>query len=170
MRAMRWLLLSSTFAGLPDCQYLERSTNHTSETVAPPPPSAESPILLLGQTAELPTYRVKLVSQRDCGAPSATARTAYRSWAAELEVTNISPQRVAANPFYATLQDEQNFTYTTSLVGCAPLLPAKLLEPRETIRGYVPFEIPHTTPSVVLRYHPVQRGNVHHVARFRVEP
>ncbi|HEY5960614.1 MAG TPA: hypothetical protein VIV60_28870, partial [Polyangiaceae bacterium] len=54
------------------------------------------------------------------------ARGGYRAWAVELEITNTSSRRLAVNPFFATLTDSEKYSYTTTLVGCEPLLPARL--------------------------------------------
>lgn len=170
MRANHWLVLLSVAWMCSSCRKPQRQDAGPSPSVAPPPPSAESPILELNQTADFPLYRVKLVSQRDCSAANATtSRSGFRTWGVELEVTNLSPSPLAASPFYATLVDDQRFTYTTSLSECAPMLPAKLLQPRETVRGWVPFELPRDVVAVSLNYHPVLPGNASYVARFRLE-
>jgi hypothetical protein len=165
MRAKQRLLAPSILCTLLGCQQ-EHGGNRPSASVAPPPPSVQSPVLSLGQTAELPSYRIRLASQRDC---TGAVRTGNRSWAVELEVTNTSAKKIPVNPFYATLEDDQKYSYTTNLVGCAPLLAAKLLEPNETVRGYVPYELPRTTAHVALSYHPIMLGNASYVARFQIE-
>jgi hypothetical protein len=173
MRATSWLLVSGVLAALLCCGRLDRgvpSPTASATSAGSATPSAQPPILTLGGTAELPTYRAKLVSQRQCGeAYSAQARRATRPWAVELEITNTGTQRLPANPFYATVQDDQKYTYTTSLVGCTPLLPAKSLAPGETVRGYVPYELPLATANVTLYYRPALRGQIDSVARFRLE-
>jgi hypothetical protein len=133
--------------------------------------STETPLLELGRSAQMPTYRVRLVSQRECSRAKASShRSASRSWAAELEVTNTSRELVPVNPFYATVQDEDRFSYTTSLADCGTLLASKLLVPGESVRGFVPFELPSETRRVVLTYRPFSRGNVEQSARFALEP
>jgi hypothetical protein len=170
MQSVPWLLLSGALGGLLCCQRFENGEGYPATSVASAASSVQSPIFTLGQTASLPTYRAKLVSQRDCsGASAAQTRHATRAWAVELEITNIGANLLPASPFYATLLDDEKHAYTTSLAGCGPLLPAKLLGPNETVRGYVPYELPVATPSVTLSYRPVNRGAASHTARFRVE-
>ena len=170
MHSAPWLLGFEILGLLASCQHLEKSETQPTLPVASAAPSVQSPIVTLGQTAELPSYRAKLVSQRDCAEASAVQnRRATRTWAAELEITNTGTEPLAVNPFYASLQDDQKYSYTTSLRGCTPLLPAKLLVPKETVRGYVPFELPRAVPNVTLSYQPVMRGSEYQVARFRIE-
>ncbi len=171
MHSVPWLMLAGVLGGLLCCQRLENGEAYPAASVAPAAPSVQSPIVTLGQTASLPTYRAKLVSLRECGSASAgQTRRATRAWAVELEITNTGTDLLPASPFYATLLDDQKHAYTTSLAGCDPLLPAKLLRPNETVRGYVPYELPIATPSVTLSYHPVNRGAVSQIARFHIEP
>lgn len=170
MCSVPWPLLAGVLGGLLCCQRLEHSEAYPAASIAPAAASVQSPIVKLGQTAALPTYRAKLVSLRECSSTSAVqTRRATRAWAVELEITNTGTDLLAASPFYATLLDDQKHTYTTSLAGCEPLLPAKLLAPNETVRGYVPYELPVATPSVTLNYQPVNRGAVSQIARFQIE-
>jgi hypothetical protein len=173
MRATSWLLVSVVLAALLSCGRFDGglpSPTASAVSTTSATPSTQAPILTLGGTAQLPTYRAKLVSQRQCSeAYTAQARRDTRPWAVELEITNTSTQRIPANPFYATVQDDQKHTYTTSLVGCTPLLPAKLLSPGETVRGYVPYELPLATANVTLYYRPAWRGQIDSIARFRLE-
>jgi hypothetical protein len=134
-------------------------------------PSVLSPVLALGQTAQLPAYTAKLVSQRDCSeASGAPSRRTRRNWAVELEITNTSAARLPVNPFFATLQDDQKHSYVTSLTGCPSILPARLLEPKESVRGYVPYDLPFSTHAITLAYGPTLRAEAQQIARFRLEP
>lgn len=146
----------------------------SGEAAAPsslPVPSATIPVHALGEVAELPLYRVKLVAERDCGSPTSAAQgRPLRSFGVELEVTNLSTDVLATNPFYATLVDNERYTYTTSLSGCTPQLPARFLNPQETVRGWVPFELPRNVVTVHLDYRPVIAGDAPQIARFRIKP
>lgn len=168
------LLLLVLFVGTTSCQQSARtepdSAASAASAIASTAPSIQSPILKLGQTAQLPAYTAKLVSQRVCrDVHDGSTRRAMRSWAAELEITSLTTERLAVNPFSVTLQDDQGFSYRTSLVGCTPLLPAKLLEPQGTTRGYVPFELPLATTTVTLTLSPWFGADRAQVARFRLE-
>lgn len=149
-----------------------RATQQSSEPDASAPTAGgvQAP-LALGDTAALPMLRVRFVSQRDCGkSTSGAARSPMRSWAGELEITNTSSRRFPANPFYATLKDDQGFDYTTNLAECGTTLPSRILEPAESVRGFVPFELPATLDSVTLTYKPAlgdQKSS--DAAQFRVE-
>lgn len=134
--------------------------------------TAQSP-LSLGDTAVLPMLRVRFISQRECGKPAAASnRSATRTWAGELEVTNTSTSRVPANPFYATLKDDQGYNYTTSLADCGTLMPSQLLGPSESVRGFVPFELPAAVDTATLTYRPILEAkppsSVPSAAQFRV--
>jgi hypothetical protein len=165
MSAKTSILVLTTLACSSTSQGDASSTSPAASTFAAPP------VLALGQTALLPTARVRFVSQRDCGNPrTQPPRPGNRTWAVELEVTNTSTHQEPVNPFYATLLDDQRFSYTTNLGGCEPLLPARFLQPRETVRGYVPYELPRSTQSVTLHYQgPNAGGASAAIARFRAE-
>lgn len=179
MRSSYWLLLcgaisatvawdrrtSAALGGSP-----APAASSLDATSAPRTVSTLSPPLELGHSAQLQAYRIRLVSQRDC-APSITGhhRSALHAWAVELEVTNTSRELVPVNPFYATLQDEERFNYVTSLSDCGALLASKLLVPNETVRGFVPFEIPRALGQVVLTYRPFFRDGVDRSVRFKLE-
>jgi hypothetical protein len=155
---------------LGSCVSTVPPSHDTAEDAGAPTTSGTPQLLELGQVAELDQYRIKLVSQRDCETrPVARGRSGFRTWAVELEITNKSSRRIPVNPFCAKLVDGEKFSYTTTLTGCEPLLPARLLAPHETVRGFIPFQLPNTTPNVVLSYRPVTAGSRQQEARYRVE-
>jgi hypothetical protein len=169
MRISAALLSSTILWSLPSCRSTEQTAGSSAPSAAPEASNSSS-TLRLGQAAELPDFRIKFVSQRDCEARVvARARGGYRAWAVELEVTNTSSRRLAVNPFFATLTDDDRFSYTTTLIGCDPLLPARLLEPKETVRGFVPYALPNATTLVTLSYRPVLTSDRREEAKFRVE-
>ncbi|MGC4066609.1 MAG: hypothetical protein QM784_18635 [Polyangiaceae bacterium] len=57
----------------------------------------------------------------------------------------------------------------TSLVGCAPLLPAQFLAPKERARGFVPFEIPKSTRRGQLTFRSPDPAPPDAAARFFAE-
>jgi hypothetical protein len=116
-----------------------------------------SALATLGQTAAIREVQIRFVSQRDCGSPEAgTPIPGYRVWAAELEITNSSGTPITVNPFHFGFEDAQKNHYTTSLIGCPPLLDARRIPPGDIVRGFVPFEIPKATPVAVLTYEPAR--------------
>jgi hypothetical protein len=143
----------------PTVSQTSDATTTAPSTFVPPSP--------LGETVELAGLRVRFVTQRDCSSPEPGVPGAGRRLvAAEFELTNASDAPRAINPFHFTLEDERRAKYVTSLVGCAPLLPARILAPKERARGFVPFEIPNATARVQLTLRSPESMPPGAVARF----
>jgi hypothetical protein len=148
----------------PPAREIESAAAGKASASAAPAPSP------LNATVEVAGLRVRFVAQRECGSPEPGIPGAGRRlWAAEFDITNVSEEPRAVNPFHITLEDERRARYVTSLVGCAPLLPARLLAPKEHARGFVPFELPNPTSRVQLTFRSPNPKPVEAIARFVAE-
>jgi hypothetical protein len=153
-------------------------TSGCDNTKRPPEPASpiasaqttsEGRALEVGQSLEHAAARIKLASQRECSTSSQDpSSNDYRLWAAELEITNRSTVPLPVSAFHADLKDDDNFTYTTSLSGCSNILDARLLRENETVRGFIPFQVPKSVQSATLSYHFTAHGKTETVARFHV--
>jgi len=136
--------------------------------VAPPPPTVRSPVLSIGQEAKLPSYSIRLLSVRDCGATDAGIPGRNNTLlGVEVEIKSLSERPLPVNPFYLTLTDDDHFNYTTALLGCQPELRATRLSDGATARGFVSFEVPSDVNQFLAEYHPVLPANAKYTARFR---
>jgi hypothetical protein len=62
--------------------------------------------------------------------------------------------QVPANPYYALLIDSTNSVHEATLGGCEPQLSPTLLEPGQTARGWISFDLPRKSVGLKLAYAP----------------
>ncbi len=62
--------------------------------------------------------------------------------------------QVPANAYYALLVDSDRRAHEATLGGCEPALPPTLLEPGQSARGFIVFDIPEQSRGLQLVYAP----------------
>lgn len=82
----------------------------------------------------------------------------YKRISIEVTVRASGDVQVPANPYYALLLDRAHDVYEASLNGCEAALTPTLLQPGQTARGWISFEIPKSSAELELLYAPALAG------------
>ncbi len=147
-----------------------------ADKIAPPATAEPAPLIgaearvhPVGELGHAHDYRMSVESVRDCPMePPFAARPGFAKVGIEVVMAGTSTLEVPANPFYATLYDEADRSYSSTLAGCEPgIAPVRLSLGREA-RGFVTFEVPKSSRKLELHYAPLVIGPGPEELRFEV--
>ncbi|HEY6728532.1 MAG TPA: DUF4352 domain-containing protein [Polyangiaceae bacterium] len=130
------------------------------------PPSPEPRTLGLsvaphavGERAESRDYVMTLVRVATCEVEPHFRPAAGRiKLGVDVLIEARSEREVPANPFLATLRDDQDRDYPVDLAGCTPTLRADRLTRDGQARGFITFEVPADATGLVMTYTPFVVG------------
>ena len=113
----------------------------------------------VGELGHARDFSMSVESSKDCPLelPFAPKRGDVKL-GIEVSIQGTSDREVPVNAFYATLADARGDTYSATLAGCDPPLPAVRLTNGKSARGFVTFEIPKASEKLELRYAPLVIG------------
>lgn len=148
-------------AGPPDPR--ENDLPAASSEAAAPSSRSENDVggkpSAIGELAQAPSYAMRIHGAKACPPPSwQRARAGFTRVGFDVEITGKTKARVAANPFYARLSDQEGKAYRPVFGGCEPDLRHAPLGSGESARGFVTFEVPDTAGRLSLRYQPQLSG------------
>ena len=109
----------------------------------------------MGEAVTTPAYSLTVRQVEECKLPRFfRARSGFIKLGVELEIQAHGERPLPVNAFYAKLTDGAGKSYSATLGGCEPALPAKRLEPSERASGFVTFELPAAATGLTFVYDP----------------
>jgi hypothetical protein len=136
-------------------------SNPPAASVAPTDPAASSEpsppsSYGVGDRIKIGDEEFFAVSEVDLAVPGTEfiGPAAGQKWIAALaEIEGINPDGASYNPFFFKVRDEQGFEYNYNAFGKEPQLQSSNdLQPGQTIKGWVTFEVPDTAQTFTLVY------------------
>lgn len=155
----RWLLPALAFA----CD--------ASEDV-PPRPSAEivgaqKPVHSPGELGVARDYTMSVESVQPCAVERPfRPEPGIDKLGVEVVIEGKSEREVPVNPFYATLRDGTDETYSSTLAGCRPVLEAVRVTRGDKARGFITFDVPKSARKLEMTYNPVVIGGGREELKF----
>lgn len=138
-----------------------RTDNQVVASSAAPEPvvGLETRVHPLGELGQARDYSMSVESVKDCpmDAPFAPKRGNAKV-GLEVSVQGTTDREVPVNAFYATLRDARGDSYSATLAGCEPALPAVRVTREGSAHGFITFEIPKVSDKLELRYAPLVIG------------
>jgi hypothetical protein len=123
----------------------------------------------VGELGRAANYNLTIVSLGECKVGRYfRPRPGYVLLGVEMRFEAISDQSIPVNGFYAKLVDASGQTYSATLGGCEPTLPARRIRKPEKVSGVVGFEIPEKAKDFTLSYHPFIVGSMNQELHFRL--
>jgi hypothetical protein len=109
----------------------------------------------IGSVGITPHYEMTASVPEECSVPGAAGPDeGLTKLGVEVTLSARGAVQVPANPYYALLIDSERRVFEATLGGCEPALEPRLLEPGESARGLVVFDVPERSRGLELVYAP----------------
>lgn len=132
---------------------------------------AASTAVPIGQFAETSYFRMRVHEQGPCLVEDyLKPAKGLRRLGVEVTLEATGAQGVPANPFYATLETREGNRFESTLAGCRPVLEAEQLQPGQSTRGWLSFDVPESEVPAQLRYEPLVLGAGRQTVLLSLEP
>jgi len=129
-------------------------------------------VIAVGAWGRATHYEMRISAPEECASPGEALGELTRL-GVDVTVQARGSLQVPANPYYALLIDSTNSVHEATLGGCEPQLSPTLLEPGQTARGWISFDIPRKSTGLRLAYAPaltaLPRGELPQVELSREE-
>lgn len=121
----------------------------------------------LGEWAEATDYRMRVVRLQTCEVePYFAPLEGHDKLGVFVEIEGRNSPEVPVNVLHGHLTDDQGRSYSPTPAGCRPTLPAGRVTEGKSSRGFISFEVPRDSKSLVLEYDPLIVGRARQPLRF----
>lgn len=127
-----------------------------TSTITPTAPPTPAPPVNVGQPAPGNGYTLTVQEVQDPVPPQQYLKPKEGSrWVAyDVSITNTGTAPLDYNPFYADLKTADNREHNPGIGAAEPSLKSGKLQPGETVRGWITFEIPNEAQPATFYYDP----------------